>query len=225
MTTNLTLPFTTLRQTEPFLPFPDDMPHHSRPCRRSEPCRSSPSHPSPIDYDETIPARPSRTGDTPVWTGPCPAAPVRAQRQAGPCRPYPLPTTSWANPEQALPNDDPSLAALLRPIQVRSTTTSLSRPCLRHTSLARSLPCCTRPPDILGRAAPALSHPTEDKMYRIHWTGGLDTPSQKYLFGWPCCVSGPRARIIREAGMTTTIKRHVTCRKCLRNLRNAGMIK
>ena len=63
-------------------------------------------------------------------------------------------------------------------------------------------------------------------MYRTHWSGGVDLPKTKILRGWPACVSGRRAYIIRGEGkMNGSDPKEVTCKRCQALLRKAGLLK
>jgi hypothetical protein len=49
----------------------------------------------------------------------------------------------------------------------------------------------------------------------VHFDGGIINKHGVRLPGWPCCVSGKRAREIRFAGLVTANPARVTCKRCL----------
>ena len=66
-------------------------------------------------------------------------------------------------------------------------------------------------------------------MKAIHWSGGIKIISKKGLEIrerlWPACCSGAPAFRIRYHGkMTRTDPKQVTCKRCQRLLRKAGLL-
>lgn len=61
-------------------------------------------------------------------------------------------------------------------------------------------------------------------MRKIHWAGGVELPRSRMRAGWPCCCSGLAAYNIKEEGNMTNAQEQVTCKKCQKLLRKAGLL-
>lgn len=55
-------------------------------------------------------------------------------------------------------------------------------------------------------------------MRKIHYSGGVDftvgDTRRIRLAGWPACMTGDRARAVRDLGNQTDVPNDVTCRQC-----------